>query len=32
VIVELILERVTGHDYYDELRLRILEPLSLDDV
>jgi D-alanyl-D-alanine carboxypeptidase len=32
LIVGLVLERVTGHDYYDELRARILEPLDLDDV
>src|SRR5262245_2107449 len=27
LIVGLILERVTGHEYYDELRARILDPL-----
>ena len=32
VIVGLILERVTGHDYYDEVRTRILDPLNLGDV
>lgn len=32
VLVGLVLERVTGHAYYDELRTRILEPLRLVDV
>jgi D-alanyl-D-alanine carboxypeptidase len=32
ILVGMIIERVTGHAYYDELRARLLGPLHLDDV
>jgi D-alanyl-D-alanine carboxypeptidase len=32
VLAEMIIERVTGHSYRDELETRLIEPLDLDDL